>query len=829
MSGSDARVPPSGLPIEDVVQELRTALTDNNSAVLTAEPGAGKTTIVPLRLLGESWLGRGRIVMLEPRRLAARASAARMADLLGESVGRTVGVTTRDDRRVSNATRIEVVTEGVLTRRLQRDPSLDGVKLVIFDEFHERSQQADLGLAMLLDARRSLDLDLRMLVMSATIDAPRVAELVSDGSEPAPVVDCAGRTFPVDLHWRPRNRRDKLEPAVASAVRWAVEAEPEGDVLVFLPGMAEIRRVQEQLRSLDPRFEVHALHGSLPLDEQDRAVSPASLGFRKVVLSTDIAESSLTVEGVTIVVDSGLARSPRFDPSNGLTKLTTVSVSRASADQRTGRAGRVRAGMGVRLWSKIEHGTRLPYSPAEVTQIDLAGLRLELAAWGVREPSGLAMLDPLPGPAWNEAGEVLAMLGAIDQDGAITAHGRRLVDLPLHPRLANIVVTGVDRDLGEMACAIAALIDERDVFRGRPGEVPVGLGIRLGLIRDRGRSHSLASGRAIAGTRNRAQDLARRIGAHGGWDRDRIGLLVAAGFPDRVAQRRGNNRGRFRLRSGSGVIMADRDELAGEEFIVAVDVDGRKKDARVRVAAAVDVNDLLETAGFGTEVTERLVWDRDRDDLLVRIDRHLGALDLGSSSRRPSPSPEVVDLLLDKVKRSKLKALSWTDSARTLQQRVEWLREQRPQDDWPEVNDRALLASLEDWLAPLLVSAISKADLEVLSVTVALDTLIGHHRRRDIDRLAPTHLDLPSRRVRIDYDGERPVARSRAQDFYRLTRHPTILDGAEPVTIELLSPANRPIQRTADLPGFWSGSWSEVRKDMAGRYPKHDWPQDPAK
>lgn len=824
-------VPDSGLPIESVIPELRQALAEHRRAVLTAEPGAGKTTVVPLRLLDESWLAGRRIILLEPRRLAARSCAARMAASLGEEVGATVGVTTRDDRRVSAATRIEVVTEGILTRRLQRDPSLERDGLIIFDEFHERSQQADLGLGLLLDAQRGLNLDVAVLVMSATIDAPKVAALIGSDDDPAPVIECEGRTFPVDVHWRPRNRRDKLEPAVANAVEWVTREQPDGDVLVFLPGMAEIRRVQDELRRLDPRFEVHALHGSLPLDDQDRAISPAMPGFRKIVLSTDIAESSLTVEGVTAVVDAGQARSPRFDPASGLTRLTTISISRASAEQRTGRAGRVRPGVGVRLWSKIEHGTRPAHVAAEVTQIDLSAVRLELAAWGVREADGIPLMDPLPGPAWNEAGEILAMLGAIDADGAITDRGRRLVDLPLHPRLGSIVLAGIDHELGSMGCAIAALLDERDVLRGRPGEVPVDLVLRLLLLRDRDRSHAAASGRSLQVVRNRWRQLARRVGADdGNWDRDKVGLLVAAGFPDRVAQRRGENRGRFRLRSGSGIVLSDRDELAGEDFLVALDVDGRKKDGRVRIAAAVDVENLLETPGFTVERRERLVWDKGRNDLVLKIERYLGSLDLGTTTLRPSPSDAVVELLIDRVRRTKLKALTWTDQARGLQQRVAFLAEHLPDDGWPDLSDAALLATLDDWLAPLLVSATGRGDLEVLSVTVALDTIIGHHRRHDIDRLVPTHVEIPGRRrVPIDFSGEQPVIRSRAQDFYGLRVQPSMLDGRIPVVCELLSPANRPIQRTADIEGFWAGSWAEVRKDMAGRYPKHDWPVDPTR
>lgn len=824
------RVPDTGLPIETVIPDVRAALNRYRRAVLTAEPGAGKTTVVPLRLLDEPWLGDQKIVMLEPRRLAARASAARMASLLGERVGETVGVTTRDDRRVSGATRIEVVTEGILTRRLQRDPELAGFGLVIFDEFHERSQQADLGLALLLDAYRTLGLDTAVMVMSATIDAHKVAELIGE-PEPAPVIECAGRTFDVDMHWRPRNKRDRLEPAVAQAVQWALEHEPEGDVLVFLPGMAEIRRTQEQLRGLDPRTEVHPLHGSLPLDEQDRAVSPASPGMRKVVLSTDIAESSLTVEGVTIVVDSGLARAPRFDPGNGLTRLTTVSVSRASADQRAGRAGRTRPGLAVRLWSKIEHGTRAAYGAAEITQVDLAQLRLELAAWGVTDPATLPMMDQVPTQAWKEAGQVLHMLGAVHEDGTITDRGRRLGELPLHPRLGAIVVTGVERGIGAMGCALAALIDERDVLRGRPAEVPADLGLRLDLLTDRHRRHALASGRSIQLVRARANDLARRIGCDDdGYDRDRIGLLVAAGFPDRVAQRRGTGRGRFRLRSGSGVRLADTDPLAGEDYLVAVDLDGKRKDARVRIGAAVDVTDLLETAGFDAEVTERTLWDRERKDVVTRVDRHLGSLDLGSTSRRPVPSEEVVELLIDQVRRTRLKALSWTDASRALQARVEYARSKQPDADWPDLSDKALSASLEEWLAPLLVAATGRADLEVVSVAVALDMQLGRERRQQLEAALPAVFSLPAgRKLKIDYGAEPPTITSRAQDFYGLKTHPAVLGGAQPLTVELLSPAGRPIQRTADLPGFWDGSWAEVRKDMAGRYPKHDWPVDPRK
>lgn len=822
----------TGLPVEAVVADLIDALATRRRAVLTAEPGAGKSTVAPLRLLAGLDLGGRKIVMLEPRRLAARACAARMARLLGESVGDTVGVTTRDDRRVGPSTRVEVVTEGVLTRRLQSDPTLDGTGLVIFDEFHERNLQGDLGLALLLDSQATLGGDIAILVMSATIDAPAVAAMIGRDA-PAPIVESAGRTYPVDIEWQPRNRRDRLEAAVARAVDHAVTQDSQGDVLVFLPGMAEIRRAGERLAGLDPRFVVHRLHGSLPLEDQDRAVAPADPGFRKIVLSTDIAESSLTVEGVDTVIDAGLGRAPRFDPSTGLTRLSTISISRASADQRSGRAGRLRPGRAIRLWSKIEHGTRPAFAAPDLTSVDLAGLRLELAEWGTQDPAELAFMDPVPARAWSEAGAVLEMLGAIGESGRITERGRRLARLPLHPRLAAVVEAGNDLGLGAMAAIVAALVDERDVLRGRPGEVPVDLAVRLELIADPGRRHPQASGRALSTVRRRATDLARRAGVRGGLDSgldvDRVGLVCAAGFPDRVAQRRGSGRGRFRLRSGSGVRMSDHDTLAGENFIVAVDVDGAKKDARVRLAAGVDPGELPLVPHFDIEIRERLMWSRERNDLVIKVERFVGALDLGAMTMRPTPSDEVTQALIDHVKTTKLSALTWTEAARGVQDRVAFLAARRPNDGWPDLSDRALLADLSGWLAPLLVGATGRADIEVLSVTMALDTIVGFDRRRELDRLAPTKLKLASgRSLRIDYRGERPLVASRAQDFYRIKAHPTVLIGAVPITVELLSPANRPIQRTSDLIGFWSGSWSEVRKDMAGRYPKHDWPVDPS-
>lgn len=819
----------SGLPIEEVVDELCDALSTRRAAVLTAEPGAGKTTIVPLRLLEQPWLAPRVIVMLEPRRLAARAAARRMAHLLGEQVGQTVGYVTRDDRRVGRDTRIEVVTEGILTRRLQRDPSLEGCGLVIFDEFHERNQQGDLGLALLLDARRAGLTDAAVLVMSATIDAHRVAALLDE--DPGAVIDCRGRAHPVALNWRPRNRRDRLEDSVVESVAWLLDKseaylQTGGDILVFLPGISEMRRTEKALGGRHD-LEVHLLHGSLSMADQDRAVSPRTSSRPKLVLSTDIAESSLTVQGVTAVIDSGLARSPRFDVRTGLTRLATVSVSRASADQRSGRAGRTSPGVAVRLWSKLEHGTRARFTPAELTQVDLAPARLELAAWGEKDPASLALLDPLPHKAWEQAGYLLRALGAIDAS-SITEKGRELARLPLHPRLGSIVLTGRDHDLGRLSCIVATLLEERDVLRGRPAELPADLAIRVKLVSDRQAHHPKASYRAIDQARRRSEDLLARAGiGRGYFDIGRLGLLLAAGYPDRIAQRRSQAPGRFRTRDGTGVVVSVNDPLAREKFVVVADASPRKADAHIRLGAAIDEVDLLAVTGDSAVVTERLRWDDKRGDVTIQVHRQIGALDLGSSARRPDPGPDVTELLLKHVRESELRALSWTDASRALQRRIIFAATREP-DRWPDFSTKALGADLETWFGPFLGGARGIADVEIVSVAIALEAYLGDQVCRDLEELVPERMQIAGGpNLSIDYSGADPIVRSRAQDFFTVKGHPTIYGGKLPLSVELLSPAGRPIQRTSDLPGFWGGSWSAVRKAMMGRYPKHDWPKDP--
>ncbi len=822
-------VPMTDLPIEAVIDDLRAALGERGAAVLSAEPGAGKTTVVPLRLLDEPWLAGGSIVLLEPRRIAARAAARRMARLSHTKVGGLVGFRTRDEQRVSDTTRIEVITEGILTRRVQRDPELGGVGLVIFDELHERSLHSDLALALTLEAREALRPDLRLLAMSATIDTARVAALVGGQPSPVPVVRAPGRQHEVRVEWDPPRGGEAVEHAAVRAVRRVLDTE-DGDVLVFLPGAREINRVCRELRGLVPSgVDVLPLYGALASDAQDRALALASAGRRKVVVSTDIAETSLTVEGVRVVVDAGRARVSVHDPARGMARLETATASQASADQRAGRAGRTDSGVAVRLWSPATHYQRDRFDTPEILGADLAGFALEAAIWGAA-PDALPLLDPPPPAALRAAADQLLALRLLDERGQPSELGRRAAELPLHPRLAAMVAMAVEHGFGWLACVVAAALEERDILGGPLSERPVDLTLRVGLIADRHADHhGLDRGRREH-ARRRARSIADRLHIRPEQltpaDLDLVGSLVVRAYPDRVGRRR-SERGRFLLASGAGATMASTDGLASEEFIVAVDVDGRRAETRVRLGVGIDRVDL-DTALEDQVVARReLVWDDDRGGIYAIDERALGSVILSRSHQKVEPDAGTAALVLGHVRAAGVDVLGWTRSSARVRDRVQFVRA-AGDDSWPDLSDAGLLDVLEVWLGPFVGDVVRQRELERIDLTNALWTYLGWHRRAELDRLLPDAVELPSgRRAPVDYTRERPTVAARVQEFYGCSRGPTIIEGRLPLTLELLSPADRPVQLTSDLEGFWQGSWRDVRKDMAGRYPKHRWPEDP--
>jgi len=819
--------------VDDALPALMEALAAGPNAVLLAPPGAGKTTRVPLALLAASWLARDhRIVMLEPRRMAARAAARFMAASLGEPVGGTVGYRVRLDSAVGPDTRIEVVTEGILTRRIQDDPGLEGVGCVILDEFHERSLQGDLGLALCLDSQGALRPDLRLLVMSATLDGAPVARLM-DG---APVIESAGRHYPVTVHHHPAppSTRDAVTEAVAARVRAVLAEEDAGDVLVFLPGEREIGRVASGLAGLPETVDVLPLYGALPAARQDAALNPAPKGRRKVVLATNIAETSLTIEGVRVVIDSGLARVPRFDPGSGLTRLETVRISQASADQRAGRAGRLGPGLCHRLWPKAAHGALVPYTPPEIAEADLAPLVLELAAWGVTEPAALKWLDVPPSGAWAAARGLLRGLGALDGEGRVTGHGRALARLPLHPRLAHMVAVGVERGQGGLAADIAALLSERDLMQGGPGGRDADLRHRLDLLHGRA-----PKGQAHPGALQRVREAARqirrlaRIKGEAGLGLGDPGALLSMAYPDRIGQRRASGEpGRFLLSGGRGVVVDERDPLAGADWLAVADIaDQPGAEGKVRLAAPLDGAAVLAGEIAPLETGETVGWSRRDKAVLARRRTTLGALVL-KDAPLPKPDPAAVTAaLLEGVRDMGLDALPWTPAVRRWRARVAFLRHaEGPESGWPDLSDADLLASLESWLAPFVTGMTRRAHLDRLDLMAALSALLPWDKARELDARAPSHLTVPTgSRLALDYDDpEGPALAVRVQELFGLDAHPTLAGGRVPVVLHLLSPARRPVQITRDLPGFWRGAWTEVRKEMKGRYPKHPWPEDPA-
>ena len=847
------------LPIDDALPALRSALCQRPVAVLEAPPGAGKTTRVPLALLDEPWMAGQRLVMLEPRRLAARAAAHYMASQLGESVGGTVGYRVRGETRVSGRTRIEVVTEGVLARLLSADATLEGYAAVLFDEFHERSLHADLGLALVLETQQVRD-DLRVLVMSATLDGDAVAQLIADAQGPAPVVRSSGRMFPVETHHRPPHADERVEAATSRVVREALEAH-EGDVLVFLPGMGEQRRVEERLVGAVPStVRVHVLHGSMPLAEQDAALAASPPGTRKVVLSTSVAETSLTVEGVRVVVDAGLSRVPRYDASAGLTRLHTMRVSRASADQRRGRAGRVATGACYRLWDVHEEHGFLASTRPEMLDADLAGLALELADAGIADPSRLRWLDPPRAGAYAQARTLLAQLGALSDDGAtgrITPHGKRMAALPLSPRLAHLVLVAAERGQLALGAAIAALLEERDVLRGEGFvRAPADMRLRTELLHGDRDSVAAYGARAdrdgVRRVRQSAQDLVRRLNngsstggsmrsgssnsgssssgsADGGtWDDGATGSLLALAFPDRVAQRRAGSEGRYLLRNGSGAALPKGDSLYDAPFLAVAELEGQPPEYRIVRAAPLSLAELHEDFGEQFVRESDVAWD-ERSRSVKAVQRvKLGAITLEEKPQREPDVEAVRAVLVEQLQRVGASAWPWRESVQRLRERLVFAHH-HDREHWPDVSDDALAASLAEWLGPYLDGVRTWGQLEQVDWHEALASLIPWAQRAALERLAPTHLDVPSgSRIALDYsDPSAPVLAVKLQEVFGWTSTPMLFDGRVPVTLHLLSPAQRPVQVTRDLAGFWAHSYFEVRKELRGRYPRHPWPDDP--
>ena len=804
------------LPIDAVLDQLARTLTASNAAVLVAPPGAGKTTRVPLALLDEPWLKNKKIIMLEPRRIAARASAERMARTLGERAGETVGYRVRFGSKISRATRIEVVTEGIFSRQILDDPELTGVAAVLFDEFHERSLDADLGLALARDAQTGLREDLRILVMSATLDGARVGKLLGD----APVVASEGRAFPVETRYLGRKADAPLERQMADAIATALRADP-GSVLAFLPGAAEIRRTQNFLaeRVHDASVEIVPLFGALDAAVQDRAIAPAPKGSRKVVLATSIAETSLTIEGVRIVVDSGMARVPRYEPDIGLTRLETVRASRAAVDQRRGRAGRTEPGVCYRLWDEPQTASLAAYTQPEILSADLSSLVLDLAQWGVRDPTTLAFLDPPPAPALKEANSLLSELGALDPDGRITAEGESLRALALPPRLARMIVDSHRLGAGEEAAEIAAILTERGL-----GGDSVDLDQRLDQFR-RDRSPRASGARSLA--QRWAQQVAATEGAAGADVSPSTGIMLALAFPDRVARNRGN--GSFVLANGRGAAVEQTSSLARAPYIAVAELTGTAAQGRILLAAPIAQADIEQRFADQIENTEEISFDRSAMALRGRRRRTLHAITLSEAPMALSPSAATAKVFADGLVAAGLDRLPWSKSSKQWRDRVTFLRKAEG-DSWPDLSDAALASECENWLVPVLYDKTSLKELSPGELSDALLALLPWELRARLEREAPTHFEAPTgTMLAIDYEAEQgPTIAVRLQELFGLNTHPSIAKGAVPLVLELLSPAQRPVQVTRDLPGFWRGSYAAVRSDLRGRYPRHPWPEDPA-
>ena len=823
------------LPIEEVLPSIRQTLETCPNALLTAPPGAGKTTRVPLALLTASWLSGKNLLLLEPRRLAARAAANRMAEEIHEHVGETVGYRMRLDTEVGPRTRIEVVTEGVLTRMLHQDPSLEAYGIVLFDEFHERSLQADTGLTLCLEAQRLFRPDLRLLVMSATLDCGSVSRLLGH----APIITCQGRMFPVETRYLDQPLTGPLDRAVTQTIKRSL-AQDHGSLLVFLPGMAAIRRVERMLLDAELGSTIHIapLHGELPQAMQDAAIRPAALGSRKIVLATSIAETSLTIDGIRVVIDSGWLRLPRFDPRSGLTRLETVRITKDSADQRRGRAGRLESGICYRLWTEKEQAGLVAHRSPEILEADLASLTLDLAQWGTLDPEELSWLTPPPRGGISQCKELLVQLGAFSTDGRLTQHGRQMAALPLHPRLSHMMIQSRPLGLTGLACEVAALLSERDILLGVRHDQNPDLRIRLDLLHGQHDSVGLPVNRATVERVKRTVQLWRRQlnapsvkGDDYGHDRSQaVGVLLALAYPDRIAQRQPGEDARYRLVNGRGAQFTGPNPLAAEPFLVVADLDGGTPWARINLAAPITREEIDSLYRDQLVVEESVTWDKASGAVRASRRQKLGAVVTMDEAISEPDQGHILKAILHGIYQAGLESLSFTNELQKWRARVMWVRHiEGSHSDWPDLSNEALLMTLGTWLSPYLAGITTLDRVKRLDLTPPLHGLLTYEQQRRLDQLAPTHLVVPSgSRLRIDYEQpELPVLAVRLQEMFGCKETPRVANGKIPVMLHLLSPAGRPVQVTQDLAGFWKRAYHEVRKELRGRYPKHHWPEDP--
>ena len=802
------------LPIHAVLPELQERLANNPSVVLAAETGSGKTTIAPLALIEETWLAGRKIIILEPRRLAVRMAAKRMSEIVGDTVGGLVGYRIRFDTKISSRTQIEVVTEGILIRMMQQDPELSGVGLVVFDEFHERTLMADLALALCLDVQE-LRGDLKMMIMSATMDTFRVSQLLDD----APVISGQGRCFPVTVSYLPHVSKDFLVPRTVKAIHRAM-TEHDGDVLVFLPGAGDIKAVQKQI---DGDILCLPLYGNLPQKQQDLVFAPAKK--RRLILSTPIAETSLTIEGVSVVIDSGLVKVPCFSASTGLTSLNTIAISKASADQRSGRAGRLGPGICYRLWTKGEHHSKADFLPPEIVGADLAPLLLEVLQWGVTDPEELNWLDPPRTGPVKQARELLAQLGAVDEKSMLTDIGKRIGSLPLHPRLALMLLNGRDNGNGSLACRLAALLQNRDLFRGSNDERSVDIEERLDILRlfeqegavmVRGRGAEPSLCRRILQEANQYQRL---LGVNGEVENfQESGNLLAIAYPDRIAQKKTGS-SQHLLSSGRGVVLPVGDHLHKADFLVAAHLDGGKKQGRVFLGAVLSRKDIIKGHEHLLTREERVVWNENQVETASVL--LLGSLELGREPLRTVTPARIRLCLLEGIQKAGIDCLGWQKKSRELQARMQSAHVWAP-ETWPDVSDASLINDLS-WLEPYLDSVTTLKQLKKIDLYSILLSPFSWKDQQEFDRLLPTHFQVPSgSKIRLSYQpGDPPILAVRLQEMFGATTTPTVFGGDVPVVVHLLSPAGRPIQVTRDLAGFWQTTYHEVKKELKGRYPKH--------